>query len=111
MAGQETEMLKGILEGVVLAALAKESTHGYEIVSWLREKGFEDIAEGTVYALLVRLEHKGLVDVVRMPSEKGPARKVYTVNELGQQHLGDFWVAWKALSNRISHLNERTGQK
>jgi hypothetical protein len=28
--------------------------------------------EGTVYALLVRIEQKGLVDVEKRPSEKGP---------------------------------------
>lgn len=109
MAGQETEMLKGVLEGVVLTALAQESTHGYEIIACLRRKGFEDIAEGTVYALLVRLEQKGLVDVVKMPSEKGPARKVYTVNRLGQKYLSDFWVTWETLTQRLKNLNGKKG--
>lgn len=104
MAKQETEMLKGILEGVVLHALSNESTHGYEIVSWLREKGFGDIAEGTVYALLVRIEQKGLVDVAKAPSEKGPSRKIYSVNQQGNQYLEDFWSTWGALSLRIENL-------
>jgi PadR family transcriptional regulator, regulatory protein PadR len=104
MAKQETEMLKGILEGVVLHALSNESTHGYEIVSWLREKGFGDIAEGTVYALLVRIEQKGLVDVAKAPSEKGPSRKIYSVNRQGKQYLEDFWSTWGALSLRIENL-------
>ena len=104
MAKQETEMLKGILEGDVLHALSNESTHGYEIVSWLREKGFGDIAEGTVYALLVRIEQKGLVDVAKAPSEKGPSRKIYSVNQQGNQYLEDFWSTWGALSLRIENL-------
>ncbi len=104
MAKQETEMLKGILEGVVLHALSNESTHGYEIVSWLREKGFGDIAEGTVYALLVRIEQKGLVDLAKAPSEKGPSRKIYSVNQQGNQYLKDFWSTWGALSLRIENL-------
>ncbi len=104
MAKQETEMLKGILEGVVLHALSNESTHGYEIVSWLREKGFGDIAEGTVYALLVRIEQKGLVDVAKAPSEKGPSRKIYSVNQKGNQYLEDFWSTWGALRLRIENL-------
>ena len=104
MAKQETEMLKGILEGVVLHALSNESTHGYKIVSWLREKGFGDIAEGTVYALLVRIEQKGLVDVAKAPSEKGPSRKIYSVNQQGNQYLEDFWSTWGALSLRIENL-------
>ena len=104
MAKQETELLKGVLEGIVLHALSKESTHGYEIVGWLRDRGFEDIAEGTVYALLVRLEQKGFLDARREPSDKGPSRKVYGVNHQGKQYLDDFWVAWGALNNRITNL-------
>jgi PadR family transcriptional regulator PadR len=104
LAKQETEILKGTLEGVVLTALSIRSTHGYEIVAWLRVRGFEDIAEGTVYALLVRIEQRGLVDVEKVPSEKGPSRKVYSVNSLGHKYLADFWATWTDLSNRIEQL-------
>jgi PadR family transcriptional regulator PadR len=104
MAKQETEMLKGILEGVVLHSLSNESTHGYDIVSWLRQKGFSEIAEGTVYALLVRLEQKGFLTVSKAPSEKGPSRKIYTVNELGKEYLQDFWATWAELSRRIENI-------
>ena len=80
MGKQATEMLKGTLEGIVLAFLSGRSAYGYEITAWLREQGFSDIAEGTVYALLIRIEQRGLVDVEKVPSEKGPPRKVYTLN-------------------------------
>ena len=60
MGKQMTEMLKGTLEGLVLAVLSVQSAYGYEITAWLREQGFADIAEGTVYALLVRIEQRGL---------------------------------------------------
>ena len=52
MGKQVTEMLKGTLEGIVLAILSGRPAYGYEITAWLREQGFSDIAEGTVYALL-----------------------------------------------------------
>src|SRR5215218_2821630 len=75
MGKQMTEMLKGTLEGIVLAILSMRPAYGYEITAWLREQGFSDIAEGTVYALLVRIEQRGFVDVEKIPSEKGrPAR-------------------------------------
>ena len=66
-----TEMLKGTLEGIVLAILSGRAAYGYEITAWLREQGFSDIAEGTVYALLIRVEQRGLVDVEKVPSERG----------------------------------------
>ncbi|PPF73519.1 PadR family transcriptional regulator [Pseudoclavibacter sp. Z016] len=104
MGRQASEMLKGTLEGIVLAILAKRSAYGYEITSWLREQGFVDIAEGTVYALLVRIEQKGLVDVEKVPSEKGPPRKVYTINAAGTEYLAEFWRTWGFLVECLEQL-------
>ncbi|MDZ5077564.1 MULTISPECIES: helix-turn-helix transcriptional regulator [Nesterenkonia] len=106
MGRQVTEMLKGTLEGIVLAILAGRPAYGYEITAWLRDQGFADIAEGTIYALLVRLEKRQLVDVERTPSEKGPPRKVYTLNDQGRQHLDEFWRNWTFLAERIEQLRE-----
>jgi len=101
-----TEMLKGTLEGIVLATLSLRPAYGYEITARLREQGFADIAEGTVYALLVRTEQKGLVDVERIPSEKGPPRKVYSLNAQGREHLEEFWTTWGFLADRLEQLHE-----
>lgn len=107
MGKQDTEMLKGVLEGIVLAVLATRSAYGYEITAFLRERGFSDIAEGTIYALLLRIEQRGLVDVEKVPSEKGPPRKVYTLNTQGQEQLADFWRTWDGLASRLQQLRER----
>lgn len=104
MGKQETEMLKGTLEGIVLAILAGRPGHGYDITAWLRERGFTDIAEGTIYALLIRVEQRGLVDVEKVPSEKGPPRKVYRLNANGQAYLDDFWKTWTFLSSQLEQL-------
>ena len=106
MGKQVTEMLKGTLEGIVLAILAGRSAYGYEITAWLRDKGFTDIAEGTVYALLVRIEQRGLVDVEKIPSEKGPPRKVYSLNAQGREYLEEFWRTWSFLAERLEQLHE-----
>jgi len=103
---QMTEMLKGTLEGVVLAILSARPAYGYEITAWLRDQGFSDIAEGTVYALLVRIEKRGLVDVERIPSEKGPPRKVYTLNAQGRKVLDEFWETWSFLAERLEQLHQ-----
>ena len=106
MGRQMTEMLKGTLEGIVLALLSGRPAYGYEITAWLRDNGFTDIAEGTVYALLVRVEQRGLVDVEKVPSEKGPPRKVYSLNAQGAAHLDEFWRTWGFLSERLDTLHE-----
>ena len=106
MAKQVTEILKGVLEGIVLAFLARRPAYGYEITAWLRGRGFTDVAEGTVYALLVRVEQRGLVDVERVPSEKGPPRKVYSLNAQGRLHLEEFWRTWSFLTEQLDTLRE-----
>ena len=107
MGKQMTEMLKGTLEGIVLTLLTDRPAYGYEITSELRERGFADIAEGTVYALLVRIEQRGLVDVEKVPSEKGPPRKVYSLNARGATELDEFWTTWSFISDRIEELRKR----
>ncbi|MFH9613959.1 PadR family transcriptional regulator [Streptomyces pratensis] len=106
MAKLETEMLKGTLEGVILASLAGRPAYGYEITARLREQGFSDIAEGTVYALLLRMEKRGLVDVEKVPSEKGPPRKVHSLNAQGHEYLEEFWRTWSFLTERLEQLRE-----
>ena len=107
MRKQMTELLKGTLEGLVLAILALRPAYGYEITAHLRAQGFPDIAEGTVYALLVRVEQKGLVDVEKVPSEKGPPRKVYTLNTRGHTELEEFWTTWGFLADRLEQLRNQ----
>jgi PadR family transcriptional regulator PadR len=106
MAKQMTEMLKGTLEGIVLALLAVRPAYGYEITARLRDQGFTEIAEGTVYALLVRIEQRGFVDVTKVPSEKGPPRKVYSLNTSGVDYLDDFWRTWSFLTERLDQLRQ-----
>jgi PadR family transcriptional regulator PadR len=94
------------LEGIVLAILANRPAYGYEITAWLRDQGFSDIAEGTVYALLVRVEQRGFVDVEKVPSEKGPPRKVYSLNGKGREYLEEFWRTWGFLTETVEQLHE-----
>lgn len=107
MGKQLTEMLKGTLEGIVLAILSGQPAYGYEITAGLRTNGFSDIAEGTVYALLIRMEQRGLVDVEKTPSEKGPPRKVYSLNAAGREYLEEFWKTWSFLSEQLEQLRGR----
>lgn len=106
MGKQMTEMLKGTLEGIVLAILSRRAAYGYEITAQLRDQGFSDIAEGTVYALLLRIEQRGFVEVSKTPSEKGPPRKVYALNAAGRKYLHEFWKTWSFLAERLEQLHE-----
>jgi len=102
-----TELLKGALEGIVLQRISQGETYGYEITNYLIDLGFEDIVEGTVYTVLLRLEKKGLLSVERRKSEVGPPRKFYSLNEAGQQYLNQFWQKWDFLTDTMANLKEQ----
>ena len=57
-------------------------------------------------AEVIRIEKRGLVDVEKVPSEKGPPRKVYSLNAQGQQYLDEFWETWSFLAERLEQLHE-----
>lgn len=100
-------MLKGVLEGCVLEIISRGETYGYEITRRLNALGFTDVVDGTVYTILVRLERGRLVDVTKKPSDMGPPRKFFTLNDAGQEELRKFWGKWEFISSKISELKER----
>ena len=101
-----TEMLKGVLEGCVLEIISREETYGYEITRRLNALGFTDVVEGTVYTILVRLEKNNFVEIEKKPSDMGPPRKFYTLNNAGHEELRRFWEKWKFVVARINELGE-----
>lgn len=103
-----TELLKGVLEGVVLQVIKnKGETYGYIITSDLIELGFEDIVEGTIYSVLLRLEKKGLVETEKRKSDLGPARKFYSINAEGEKYLADFWHKLNFLESQLAKIKEK----
>ncbi len=82
------EVLKGHVDLLLLAALAREEAHGYRIVELLRARsgGVFDLAEGTVYPALYRLERGGLV-TSRWEVVEGRRRRVYRLTRRGEGSL------------------------
>lgn len=101
-----TELLKGILEGCILEIISKKETYGYEITKSLNELGFTDVVDGTVYAILLRLEKNNLVNIEKKSSTLGPPRKFYTLNDDGRQELLEFWERWDFVSSKLKELKE-----
>jgi len=104
-----TEMLKGVLEGCVLELISRQQTYGYDITRQLNGLGFDDVVEGTVYTILLRLEKNGLVDIDKKPSTLGPPRKFYALNAAGRAELNEFWTKWAFVTSRLNQLKEQHG--
>ena len=105
-----SEMLKGVLEGIILEIIGRGEVYGYEIMKRLQQLGFEGIAEGTVYTILVRLEKSDLVHITKKPSEIGPPRKFYSLNEAGMDELARFWEKWNFINDRIQLLKSGSSE-
>ena len=101
-----TEMLKGVLEGSVLEIISHEEIYGYEITRRLNALGFSDVVDGTVYTILVRLEKNKLVDIEKKPSDIGPPRKFFQLNNAGSEELERFWERWEFVASKINQLKE-----
>ncbi|MEA5018725.1 MAG: PadR family transcriptional regulator [Gordonibacter sp.] len=101
-----TEMLKGVLEGCVLEIISRKETYGYEITRELNELGFTDVVEGTVYAILIRLEKRKLVETTKKPSEIGPPRKFFALTDAGRIELQQFWEKWTFVTSKLIQLKE-----
>lgn len=102
-----TEMLKGVLEGCVLEIISRGETYGYEITRRLNALGFTDVVDGTVYTILVRLEKNKLVSIEQKPSNAGPPRKFFTLNDAGREELRRFWGKWEFVASKIEDLKEK----
>ena len=99
----DTQLMKGILEGCILSLLKQEPSHGYRVVERLNAFGF-DTAEATVYPILNRLEKKGDLTFQKEASSLGPPRKVYAVTRQGEQSLSAFEANWAATSRIVGHV-------
>ena len=99
-----SQLLKGTLEGCILAAIRQRPTYGYEIAQTLAACGFGQIAEGTIYPLLLRLEKNGAVRSETRPSPLGPSRKYYSLTETGERALEDFMASYAELSRAVDRL-------
>ncbi|MEK5449997.1 PadR family transcriptional regulator [Paenibacillus sp. FSL R7-0331] len=100
-------MLKGVLEGCVLEIISRKETYGYEITRQLNALGFSDVVEGTVYTILVRLEKNKLVETTKKPSDMGPPRKFFAINDAGREELQRIWAKWAFVSSKINELKEQ----
>jgi len=89
-----------VQQEVVLALLAKEPSHGYQLRARLAQAlgplG-DEMNAGQIYVTLARLEKAGLVTAERsagLPDR--PDRKMYALTPAGQQRVGDWLteVSW-----------------
>lgn len=102
----KTQLMRGSLEGCILKIIEHKMTYGYEIMQKLRQIGFQDISEGSIYPILLRLEKQDYIQSTLKASPLGPKRKYYTISELGESYLCSFYENWKQVYSCVHILFE-----
>ena len=100
----QAQLRKGTLEGCILKIIDREPTYGYAIAATLRESGFADLTEGTLYPLLLRLERKGLIAAEYRAGSGGPSRKYNQLTPDGAQCLAEFVAAWQTTGAAVNRI-------
>lgn len=99
-----TQLLKGVLDLAVLAVLDEKDGYGYDVVRRLRDAGLDDVGDASVYGTLRRLFRAGALTSYVVPSEEGPHRKYYGLNDAGRRQLADSAEGWRSFSAAVHTL-------
>lgn len=99
-----SQLLKGVLDLAVLAVLREEDGYGYDVLRRLRLAGLEEVGDASVYGTLRRLYKAGLLTSYVVPSEEGPHRKYYSLNEPGRARLEESGQIWRNFASTMNSL-------
>lgn len=99
-----SQLLKGVLDLAVLAVLRDDDGYGYDVLRRLRVAGLEEVGDASVYGTLRRLYKAGLLTSYVVPSEEGPHRKYYSLNEPGRRRLIESVSTWRSFASAMEQL-------
>lgn len=97
-------MLKGIIDGCLLAIIKDKEVYGYEMAEKLESYGFNSFSEGTIYPLLLRMQKEELVKSTLKKSTAGPRRKYYSLTPKGELELNKFIERWNNLQSNVNKV-------
>lgn len=97
------QIRKGSLDLVILAVLWNERLYGLDILRRLQSASLE-LAEGTLYPILMRLKNDGLLESAWVEAEAGHPRKYYWLTRAGRERARSMVQSWDAFAQCISEL-------
>jgi PadR family transcriptional regulator, regulatory protein PadR len=100
----EAQLRKGCLEMAILASLWQTRLYGLEILRSLAENSELDVAEGTLYPILLRLRNEGLVLSEWVEGEVGHPRKYYWLTPAGRIRAKQMAGAWHEFADKLAVL-------
>lgn len=92
-----SQLRKGLLPLYVLHILDQKECYGYELIQDIKARFEIDVAEGTLYPLLIRLMKEELLTHKWVEQPSGIPRKYYAISPIGKNNLAEM----KAYTNLI----------
>ena len=103
---EETELLHGTLDTLILKTLSWAPRHGYGIARWIQETTDDalEIGEGSLYPALYRMERKGWIEAEWGESETGREVKFYRLTSAGRARLKLELAQWTHFTTAVSKV-------
>jgi transcriptional regulator len=103
---EQTELLHGTLDTLILKTLSWGPRHGYGIARWIQETTDDtlEIGEGSLYPALYRMERKGWIQPEWGVSETGRDVKFYSLTSAGRARLKMELAQWAQFTTAVSKV-------
>ncbi len=110
---EQTALLPGTLDVLVLKAASLGKLHGYGVLLRIEQisGGALLIQQGALYPALYRLEHQGLISSEWGTSDNNRKAKYYRLTAAGRKRLGEETTSWKRLADAIALALAATPQE
>ncbi|KAF2956912.1 PadR family transcriptional regulator [Marinitoga sp. 38H-ov] len=92
-----------LFEAYILLFLKEKPNHGYNLISKLKEIGFQINEPTIIYRKLKQMEKMGYIFSNIQVSEEGPPKKVFYITKLGEIYLNELS---NEIKERINILNK-----
>jgi transcriptional regulator len=107
LADSKLDLLQGTLDLMVLQTLsAMGSLHGYGIARRIEQVSGDKVLlnQGTIYASLVRLQHRGWISAEWGTSSNNRKAKFYSITKKGRKRLAEDAAYWQRLSSVMGRV-------
>lgn len=103
---EQSELLQGTLDLLVLKAVSLGPTHGYGILLRIQQvsRDILQIPQGSMYPALYRLEHRGWIASEWGESENKRKAKFYRLTPVGRRRLKAEQEKWQRLSEGVGFV-------
>jgi PadR family transcriptional regulator len=106
----QTDLLQGTLDLLILRTIALEPMHGWAIAQRIQQMSDESlrVQQGSLYPALHRLEYQGWIQSKWGNSDNARRAKFYSLTAAGRKQLKTETSKWKRLSTGVNLVMERS---